>query len=338
MRQKIYKKGRLFIVLPTIALLVLGLLFVIGCDEAGMVKPVVPVDGGTEPVEPPTEPTTNGDVKQPEEPSEPEPEPEPEPKPEPTVAIATAAQRDDGSVVVSGTSTDVPEGTTVTVTLGDTVTATSEIDDTGAWTVTVTAADAEALPAGTVTVTATAKAVSGTGSLVIPEPDPTIRYGISVPTEAEQITLETVVSVIGEDHPRIEPWYNYIQSKYGDLFDVETEVGQGLMRRFVIYEEKRGDLASNPPDSIEEEWEILDQLFEEAYGISAEYSEWLIYNIYLDEKPEDKHFLGTGWQTESIGMEYLLLQTANPDATEEELLELLRESIRAGKVTIASQR
>ena len=97
MRQKIYKKGRLFIVLPTIALLVLGLLAVIGCDEAGMMEPVVPIDNGTEPVEPvepstePTEPMTNGGVKKPEEPTEPSEPTEPtepvEPEPEPTVTV-----------------------------------------------------------------------------------------------------------------------------------------------------------------------------------------------------------------------------------------------------------
>ena len=45
-------------------------------------------------------------------------------EPEPTVAIAAAAQQDDGSITVSGTSTDVPKGTTVTVTLGENVTTT----------------------------------------------------------------------------------------------------------------------------------------------------------------------------------------------------------------------
>ena len=78
--------------LPMAAGLIMGLLllaFVVpGCDEAGMVKPVVPVENGAGPVDPtePTDPTTTGEVKQPEESSEPTEtvEPEPEPTPDPT--------------------------------------------------------------------------------------------------------------------------------------------------------------------------------------------------------------------------------------------------------------
>ena len=40
--------------------------------------------------------------------------------------IAAAVQEDDRSVTVSGTSTNIPEGTTVTVTLGDVVTVTAK--------------------------------------------------------------------------------------------------------------------------------------------------------------------------------------------------------------------
>ena len=65
--------------LPIVVLMIIAFMTITGCDEAGMVEPVVPVDNGTElepvePVEPttePTEPTTNGDVKKPEEPIEP---------------------------------------------------------------------------------------------------------------------------------------------------------------------------------------------------------------------------------------------------------------------------
>ena len=81
-----------------ITLLFITFLAVAGCDEAGMIKPVVPVDGGTEPVEPPTEPaepveptepTTNGDVKKPEKPTKPvEPTEPTEPvEPEPTEPV-----------------------------------------------------------------------------------------------------------------------------------------------------------------------------------------------------------------------------------------------------------
>ena len=65
--------------------LVIAFLAAIGCDEGmNMTNGVI-----TPPVEEPGEPTTNGEVKQP-EPSEPT-EPEPEPTPQPTVTIVTAA-------------------------------------------------------------------------------------------------------------------------------------------------------------------------------------------------------------------------------------------------------
>ena len=338
MKQKIYKKGRLFIVLPTIALLVLGLLFVIGCDEAGMVKPVVPVDGGTEPVEPPTEPTdptTNGDVKKPEEPTKPikPTEPEPESEPEPTVAIATAVQMDDGSIIVSGTSTDVPEGTAVTVTLGDVVTATATTDVNGNWTVTVPATEAETLNAGTVAVTATAKEATADSSF---EYTVQTTYGIPTPTEEDRIKVEIFASVVDpEEEVVFVLIYEGIDEDYGTLFDLETEVGRETFKRFVEYDYKQILLARNPPTSFDEKLKIKDEYFEEAYGISADYGEWLVREVYLQEKPEDEYLLGVGWQIESIAMEHLLLRIANPNATEEEILELLRESIRAGKVTIA---
>ena len=344
MRQKIYKKGRLFIVLPTIALLVLGFLIITGCDETGVIKPVVPVDSGTEPVEPPTEPTdptTNGDVKKPEEPSEPdeptkpEPEPEPEPTPEPAVAIAAAAQQDDGSITVSGTSTDVPAGTTVTVTLGDTVTATATTDANGNWTVTVPATEAETLSAGTVAVTAAAKEATADSSF---EYTVQTTYGIPTPTEEDRVKVEIVADVIDVDEEgqeQFEVIYKFINQDYGYLFDLETKVGRETFKRFVEYDYKQILLERNPPASFDEHLEILDQYFEEAYGISADYARWLVREVYLQEKPEDEYLLGVGWQTGSIAMEHLLLRIANPNTTEEQILELLRESIRAGKVTIA---
>ena len=332
MQRKIYEKFRLFIVLPAIALIAVGFLAIIGCDEAGMVEPVVPVDGGTEPVEPvepTTEPTTNGDVKQPEEPTK----PEPEPTPEPTVAIRSAAQQDDGSIVVSGMSTDVPEGTTVTVTLGGTVTATATTDANGNWTTTVPAEEAEKLSAGTVTVTAVAKEATVDSSF---EYTVQTTYGIPTPTEEDRVKVEIFAGIVDPDEEEVFVLiYEGIDEDYGTLFDLETEVGRETFKRFVEYDYKQILLSRNPPASFDKKLEILDQYFEEAYGISAEYSDWLVHKVYLDEKPEDEYLLGVGWQTESIAMEHLLLRIANPNATEEEILELLRESIRAGRVTIA---
>ena len=251
----------------------------------------------------------------------------------PTVAIGSAVQENNGSVTVSGTSTDIPEGTTVTVTLGDTVTATATTDSAGAWTVTVPAIEAETLTAGTVAITATATDATATGSV---EYVVATTYGIPTPTQAERIQVEILVGVLGEDISWLSTFYKTVERWYGGLFDVETEQGRELYQRFAKFEYKKSKLATNPPP-IEEELKLVDQYFEEAYGISADYARWLVYNIYLDEKPEDEHLLGKRWQKNGIAMEYLLLQTANPNATEEKLEELLRESIRAGKVTIVSQ-
>ena len=331
--------------LSTIVLIVGGFLAITGCDEAGMVKPVVPVDSGMEPPTEPTEPTTNGEVKQPEEPTgptepepEPTPEPEPEPTPTPTVTIGSAAQQDDSSIVVSGTSTDVPEGTTVAVTLGEDVTATTTTNAKGEWTVTVPAADAEVLSAGTVPVTVTAANATADSSF---EYAVDTTYGIPTPTKEDRIKVEIFAEVVdinkeNKNHPeQAKIIYERLDDLYGSLFDLETEVGQQTFKRFAERHYKSILLARNPPASFDEKLKIIDQYFGEAYGISADYARWLVYNIYLDEKPEDAYLLGVLWQTENIAMEHLLLRIANPDATEGEILELLRESIRAGRVTIA---
>ena len=324
---------------------------VVGCDEGmNMVGPVV-----TEPVEEPaepTEPTTNGEVKQPEpeptkpveptepqKPTEPEPkpieptkpeEPEPEPEPQPTVTINVAAQQDDGSVTVSGTSTDVPAGTTVTVTLGDTVTATTTTDNAGAWTVTVTAAEAENLTAGTVAVTVVVAEVSATGSYehIVP-----VKYGIPVPTKADEIVLDIVVAVFGEV-PYLEHKYNSIQSNYGNLFDVETESGKDIFQRLVEYNYGMSQIANNPPPTFDERLKLLDQYYTEAFGISLDFA-FNILKIYIGENPDQEYLLG-GWDADSVGIAWLLVQQANPDATEEEMLEHFRQASRDGTITITS--
>ena len=319
MQRKIYKKFRLFIVLPTIALIAVSFLAITGCDDAGRIaKPVVPADNGTDPTDP-VDPTTNGELKQPKE---------------PTVAIAAAVQEENGSVTVNGTSTDVPKGTTVTVTLGENVTANTKTNAKGKWTVTVPAADAEVLPAGTVAVTATTAEATADSSF---EYTVQTTYGIPTPTEEDRIKVELYAEVVPIEDGSFQNIYKTVNQRYGSLFDLETEVGQQTFKRFVERYYKQILLARNPPASFDKHLEILEQHFEEAYGISADYARWLVHEVYLQEKPEDAYLLGVRWQTESIAMEHLLLRIANPDATEEQILELLRESIRAGRVTIASR-
>ena len=118
-------------------------LIVTGCDEGmNMAGPVI-----ANPGEDPSDPTTNGEIKQ------------PDPvKPKPTLEINTVVQVNDGSVTVSGTSTNVSEGTEVTVVLGDdAITVKTATNKNGAWSVIVPAKKTMQLSPGTVAVTATAE-------------------------------------------------------------------------------------------------------------------------------------------------------------------------------------
>ena len=291
-------------------LMAVGFLVITGCDEGmQVVGPVI-----TEPTEPvePTEPTTNGDVKQPDpveptEPSEPiEPEPvepvEPEPTPEPTIAITVVTRADDGSVTVSGTSADVPEGTIVSVTIGDAVSATATVDSAGAWTVTIPAAEAKALTAGTVTVTATAKAASATGSLVVPE----------------QVSEE-----------------DQLQEEYRQQYE-SYNLSEEAVERLVNYEIRKKESFNawnSGKISNKEASEILAQLYEEAYGISHDYAFELL-KIYVEETGE-KHLFG-GWDLISAGIAYLTVKEANPEAEGEAFEELFRQAAREGTISISS--
>ena len=271
----------------------------------------------------------------------PEP-PEPTP-PELTVTIETVSD-EDGAITVSGTSANLPTGETVTITVGGTITVTATTDKTGAWSVTVLAADAAQLSTGTVMVTATAKNIaederSFEHTAPEPEEEPA-GHGIVTHTTADRIKLDIVIAVSGYDDSTatekerrlIKIQYNSVTSQYGSLFDVETEVGKQTFQRFVEYYYKKLALA----ESGNFDGELLDQYYGEAYGFSVDFAISLVHDVYLKEKPEDKELLSTGWQVFGIGMEYLLLQIANPDASDEELIELLRESIRTGNVSIAS--
>ena len=247
------------------------------------------------------------------------------PPPEPTVTIGSVTTEDDGSVTISGTSTELPAGETVTITLSDAVTVTTTTDSEGAWSVTVPAAKAAGLATGSVAVRATAKGIAEDESSFEHTPQQQPGHGIVPTTEAERIQRDIITDVAGEGFFS-ESGYNNIIAQYGSLFDVETDVGRATFRRFVEYEYKKFTSTNATPE----------QLYAEAYGFSIDFAVSLVHDVYLEEKPEDKKLLSIRWQVFDIGMEYLLLQIANPDASEEELIELLRESIRAGNVSIAA--
>ena len=331
----------------------------IGCDEANMVKPVVPIENGTDPVESvdPTEPT---------EPTEPEPEP--------TVAIGSAVQADDGSITVSGTSTDVPEGTTVTVTLGDTVTATATTDSAGAWTVTVSAADAEVLTTGTVTVTAAAKAATDSGSLAITEPEGpttvTLPPGYELPPELipatppklskDEAALIEADKWVQQNHPDFDATAPKLRTQAGHSADLISLLP--YKEREEVYElfVASVDLpsfakAAQRMKQINIQLRVLDGDAErtgdwDAYwnyrqkvsierGFFGSKNLEVLGNIYLEENPQDTPYTNEGISFYWIILEYYRLQLENPGLPNlyqkinpAELLKLFRESCQKGYV------
>ncbi len=193
--------GILFGFVAATFLFLLTLLVLSGCDEGmNMMPPPPVVEEPTDPVGPTTEPTTNGEVKKPddEKPTEPE-----EPAPQPTVTISAAVQTDDGSIVVAGESSNLPEGTTVTVTLGETITATATTDAAGAWTVTVPSTETKKLSARTVAITAAATgATTGTGSVeYMPVPQPMVTISSATQNEDGSVTVSGVSTDLSEGTP-----------------------------------------------------------------------------------------------------------------------------------------
>ena len=337
----------------TVAVVLLGaILTITGCD-VGMNMTEEVVGPKTEPTQP--EPTTTGEMKQPEE-TEPdeeesdkpadeqenpsneavEPQEPPTPPEPPTITIETITSGEDGSITVVGSSTNLPEEAEVTITLGD-ITVTATVNEAGVWSTTVPAEEANALTAGKLIVTAHVGEVTTPDT---PFEHTPLVHGVPVSTEEERIEIEILADMFDYDHSTASEAekrdFGWMQKaivfRYGRL-NVETSMGRAAFRRFIEYEQKGQALLSRPPRP--NELEILDQYFEEAFGFPRDYAKWLVFNIYLEERPKEKNHVGI-WQSHSTAFEYFLIKLENPDATEEEWLELLRESIKAGNVSIQS--
>ena len=201
-----YRKSTLLIGVMMIAVLLVG----IGCDEGkNMIGDVVgPID---KPTDKPDDLTMNGEVKQP-DPGDSKDTKDPK---EPTITVGSAMQQDDGSITVSGTSTDMSAKTVVTVTVGD-ITKTTKTDESGNWAVTIPAKKAERLAAGEVTVSVTAVGATGTGSLVIaePEPEPTIAIDAVVQEDDGSVMVNGATTDVPED--------TVVTVTLGDVITVET--------------------------------------------------------------------------------------------------------------------
>ena len=175
------------------------------------------------------------------------------------------------------------------------------------------------------------------------EPTAQTTYGIPTPTEADRITVNIVAAVNGYDVTSekelgwLQKRYNIVVSQYSlASFDVETEGGREIVQRMVEYDYNAGQLASNPPDSFEEEIELLDQYYAEAFGISGDFAYELL-KVYIEENPDQEYLFG-GWDVDSVGIAWLLVKQENPNADEEELVEHFRQAARDGTITITSWR
>lgn len=224
-------------------------LMVTGCDEGmNMMDPVI-----TDPVTDPGGKDTGntGEIKNPEEqnpgdqnnqpgdnenPGEQDPGESETPEPTSTLTITVAGQTRDGSVILSGTSTAIPEGATVTITLGDVVTTTATVTADGSWGTTVSALQAEILATiGTVTVTAAAmKATAGSSfeyapltpiAPIVPKPEP-------VPKEVVP-ALKTLVPAVAQEHlspPESNPgdFVGQVRTLYSSIYGNNTQPLAGV--------------------------------------------------------------------------------------------------------------
>ena len=171
------------------------------------------------------------------------------------------------------------------------------------------------------------------------EPTAQTTYGIPTPTEADRITVNIVAAVYGYDVTSekelgwLQNSYEIVVSQYSlALFDAETAEGKEIVQRLIEYNYNTFQLASNPPDSLEEGFEMLDQYYAEAFGISGDFAYELL-KVYIEENPDQEYLFG-GWNVDSVGIAWLLVKQENTNANEEELVELFRKAARDGTITI----
>ncbi len=274
--------------------------------------------------------------KESEEPPVPPTEPkEVAPPAPPTITIITVINMDDGAIEVFGTSANLPEGAEITVRLAGAI-AIALVDFDGSWLTTIPSEEAEHFPIETLSLTASA----GEEVTVMADFQNTpLVHGIPISSEEERIQTEIIAEVFEYDHTSATEEEREIFGKKRimlierhERLSVMTEPGREAYRRVTEFEQKREVLAENYRSS-EEFNKSMDENFEMAFGISKDYAIWLTTNIYLDEKPEHREYMKF-WQKNGIALEYLAIRIENPNATKEEWLDLLRESIREDNVSI----
>ena len=91
---------------------------------------------------------------------------------------------------------------------------------------------------------------------------------------------------------------------------------------------KRNKLLEENPQL--DHWEAVNEVFEEAFGFNFGFVELTLLEIYLEEKPNE----GGKMSMVPLILEYLRLSFKFPDKNREDILQLFRESVQEGNVSI----
>ncbi len=285
------------------------------------------------------------------------------PPPEPTITINDVVQADDGSVTISGTSTELARGTTVTVTLDGTLRVTARTDSMGVWTATVPATDAAQLSAGMVAVTATANTAMAESSLVyeLPQQQMTLTlppgYSLQpelIPTEATVLSeteqaLTNADQVSGNDGMTVRPSTTDSPADaisllpYKDREEVyELFVASIDLPRFAEAAQKMKEVNVRLRILGMEKRQTGDRSTYDAFLDKAEKERGLhrmpsqiLERIYFEENPEDlPHENGNSkyWMI----LEWYRLQLAHPEIDMDlhlhEMEDLYRKSCKEGRI------
>ena len=153
--------------------------------------------------------------------------------------------------------------------------------------------------------------------------------GNTVSDTSEHIAMFMVLA-----EPTPEDRYRAKYEQYG----FSEEVLDRLVQREIEYQQihdayDRGEISS------EESVIRYVASSEKAFGISSRYIR-MLRDVYMEERPEERIIIVNGQKklagtsAEKIGIAWLIVKEANPDATEEELEELFREAAREGTISI----
>ena len=300
-----------------ITVLLLSILAITGCDEAGMVKPVVPVDGGTEPVEP-SEPTTNGDVKKPEEPSEPVKPTEPT-EPEPTEPVEpTEPEPTEPSEPAEPEPTPEPEPEPEYITLD--------------------------LPPGysiPLEFTPTKETVLSRTEQSLAIAQKSVGWDAITPQEYTTNSPADAISLLPHKD-REEVYALFVTSVDLPFFAEAAEKMKDININLIV-------LSAEAAQSGDwDAYDLYKEQAEEERGFQGLLALDYLVDIYFEENPEKEHLKGTGHSMYWLILEWYRLRLENPDLSKsilyskiahpiplpniQKLLELFQQSVKEGNI------